>query len=196
MSQANDRISRKGYTLSEMLVVLSVLVTVTALSQPALREALSDSRLRSAAKQVRVELAKTRLKAMKSGVALQFRYKLGQSRFEIAPTSLADGHGRAGARIDRDRQRDETTDPVLESVVEQDLPQGVSFELEDQGDVQAVAAVSEDGWSDPIVFYPNGRTENAHIRLKGEHRAFVEVSLRGLTGVATASKPRHEEELR
>jgi prepilin-type N-terminal cleavage/methylation domain-containing protein len=88
VNQTNDRISRSGYTLSEMLVVLSVLVTVTALSQPALREALRDSRLRSAAKLVRVELAKARLNAMKTGIALQFRYKVGQGRFEVGPKSL------------------------------------------------------------------------------------------------------------
>jgi hypothetical protein len=78
---------------------------------------------------------------------------------------------------------------------EQDLPQGVSFEHDEPEEVQGASAVGEDGWSDPIVFYPNGRTENAHIRLKGEHHAFIEVSLRGLTGVATSGKPRHEEEL-
>jgi prepilin-type N-terminal cleavage/methylation domain-containing protein len=191
----NHRIARNGYTLSEMLVVLSVLVTVTALSQPALREALSDSRLRSAAKQVRVELAKTRLKAMKTGIALQFRYKLGEGRFEVGPNSLDEQAARLGARADRDRLRGEITDPVAQPVVEQDLPQGVSFERDEPEEVQAASAVGEDGWSDPIVFYPNGRTENAHIRLKGEHRSFIEVSLRGLTGVATAGKPRHEEEL-
>jgi hypothetical protein len=175
-----------------MLVVLSVLVTVTALSQPALREALSDSRLRSAAKQVRVELAKARLKAMKTGIALQFRYKVGQGRFEVGPKSLNEVTARP--RVDRDPRRDEIADPAAEAVVEQDLPQGVSFEHDEPEEVERASAVGEDGWSDPIVFYPNGRTENAHIRLKGEHHAFIEVSLRGLTGVATSGKPRHEEE--
>ena len=198
MKQANHQIARGGFTLSEMLFVLSVLVAVTALSQPALREALSDSRLRAAAKQVRVELAKTRLKAMKSGIALQFRYKLGNSRFEIAPNSPAEESDRATAHGDRDRQRAGATNPAADEIVGQDLPQGISFEVDEQAEVQAASAsvVGEDGWSDPIVFYPNGRTENAHIRLKGDHHAFVEVLLRGLTGVATAGKPRHEEELR
>jgi prepilin-type N-terminal cleavage/methylation domain-containing protein len=192
VNQANERITRHGYTLSEMLVVLSVLVTVTALSQPALREALSDSRLRSAAKQVRVELAKARLKAMKTGIALQFRYKLGQGRFEVGPKLLDEVATRP--RADRDPRRGKTSDPAAEAVVEQDLPQGVSFEHDEPEEVQRAPAVGENGWSDPIVFYPNGRTENAHIRLKGEHHAFIEVSLRGLTGVATSGKPRHEEE--
>ncbi|HEV3137153.1 MAG TPA: prepilin-type N-terminal cleavage/methylation domain-containing protein [Pirellulales bacterium] len=192
MTRTIDRNSRSGYTLSEMLVVLSVLVTVTALSQPALREALSDSRLRSAAKQVRVELAKARLKAMKTGIALQFRYKVGQGRFEVGPKSLNEVTARP--RVDRDPRRDEIADPAAEAVVEQDLPQGVSFEHDEPEEVERASAVGEDGWSDPIVFYPNGRTENAHIRLKGEHHAFIEVSLRGLTGVATSGKPRHEEE--
>ncbi len=58
------------------------------------------------------------------------------------------------------------------------------------------AAIDEDGWSQPIVFQPNGRTNNAQIRLRGERDAVVDVSLRGLTGVATSGRPRHNEAIR
>ncbi len=85
----SKRAVRGGYTLSEMLVVLGVLVVVAALAQPALRSALGDSRLRSASRQVAAALAKARLKAMQSGVAHRFRYQVGKSRFEVAPASLA-----------------------------------------------------------------------------------------------------------
>ena len=80
----SDLAARGGFTLSEVLVVLGVIVTVTALAQPALRATLDDSRLRSAARQVRTELAKTRLRAMQSGVAQRFRFQEGKNRFEVA----------------------------------------------------------------------------------------------------------------
>jgi hypothetical protein len=38
------------------------------------------------------------------------------------------------------------------------------------------------GWSSPIVFFPNGRSTNARIRLDGSNGFRVEVALRGLTG--------------
>ncbi len=195
-----DRTSRRGFTLSEMLVVLGLLVAVTAATQPLLRGALCDSRLRSAAKLVRVELAKARLKAMQSGVAQQFRHELGKNRFEIAANVPDDDRGLAGADAGRDRHRTEAATKGSQrepddEVLELSLPEGVSFE-EPADEIGSAVAATEDGWSNPITFYPNGRTESAHFRLKGAGNSYVEVSLRGLTGVATAGKLRHEEELR
>ena len=49
-----------------------------------------------------------------------------------------------------------------------------------------------DGWSDPVIFYPNGRTSSAVIFLRsvpdpGKTDYFSEVSIRGLTGTARIS---------
>lgn len=199
MTYTSDKTSRSGFTLSELLVVLGLLVAVTAATQPLLRGALCDSRLRSAAKLVRVELAKARLKAMQSGVAQQFRHELGKSRFEVASAMPSDDEG-PGADSSRDRQRtasasESSQGDAGEDVLELSLPEGVCFEEPLEEAAESIAA-TEDGWSEPIVFYPNGRTASAHFRLKGAGNAYVEVSLRGLTGVATAGKLRHEEELR
>jgi len=205
---ANSR-HRRGFTLSEMLVVLGILVTVTALAQPALRGALGDSRLRSAAKLVRVELAKARLRAMQSGIAQHFRYQLGKNRFQIVPAVAVETteRGLSGRQASGDnikpatnpRQRAATdasrAGGTAEQLPSQELPEGICFEPA-ANDPLAAPVAGEEGWSDPIVFFPNGRTENAHIRIKGERNAVVDVSLRGLTGVATAGKPRHEEEVR
>lgn len=184
---------RRGYTLSEMLVVLGLLVMVAALAQPALRSALGDSRLRSAARQVRAELAKTRLRAMQSGTAQRFRYQPGAGRFEVAPANY-DAETELTTVSNERRTAEVSAEEKLptpgENVVEQDLPDGVAFEC---GEESEEIAVDEEGWSEPIVFYPNGRTADARIRLRGERNAVVDLSLRGLTGVATASKPRHEE---
>ena len=208
VNSANAR-HRRGFTLSEMLVVLGILVTVTALAQPALRGALGDNRLRSAAKLVRVELAKARLRAMQSGIAQHFRYKLGKNRFQIVPAVAVEAteRNRSGRQTSRDDIRPAgnvrqpiavggaRADGTADELPSQELPDGICFE-QAAGDLLVAPVGAEEGWSVPIVFYPNGRTENAHIRIKGERNAVVDVSLRGLTGVATAGKPRHEEEVR
>jgi len=46
-------------------------------------------------------------------------------------------------------------------------------------------------WSPPVVFYPNGRTTDAQIRLANRAGTRLEVALRGLTGVAKVSSLRH-----
>ncbi len=190
---------RRAYTLSEVLLVLGVIATVAALAQPALRSSLGDSRLRSAARQVRAELAKTRLRAMQSGTAQRFRYQVQQNRFEIAPADIDQREEYSNAPavgIDRSDVAATAANAQLAApvpglnVLVQELPKGVQFEPVEE---MRTAAVDEEGWSDPIVFYPNGRAADATIRLRGERDAIVDVSLRGLTGVATASKPRHEK---
>lgn len=92
MSNRTPRRSSKraGYTLTEMVIVAGVLAALAGLSWPALRGPLNKSRLRNAAKQVRVDLAKTRLKAIQTGVAHQFRYQPGDNQFEIAPLTAED----------------------------------------------------------------------------------------------------------
>jgi len=188
---------RRGFTLSEMLVVLGLLVAVTALSQPVLSGALQDSRLRSAGKMVRTELAKARLKAMKTGVAQRFRHELGKCQFETAPVALGDPRDQTLTSMsEKDGALPEGEKPAPgEETARFSLPTGVSFDdREEEGGSETMS--SEDGWSDPIVFYPNGHTDSAHLRLKGDRNSFVEIALRGLTGAATAGRLHHEEELR
>jgi prepilin-type N-terminal cleavage/methylation domain-containing protein len=52
----------------------------------------------------------------------------------------------------------------------------------------------EEEWSVPIVFYPNGRSSNARIRLTDQGEYYVDVSLRGLTGGARIGKIRRWQE--
>lgn len=47
---------------------------------------------------------------------------------------------------------------------------------------------ADDIWSQPIVFYPNGRTTDATIRLANRAGAHLDVTLRGLTGVAKVGR--------
>ena len=60
----------------------------------------------------------------------------------------------------------------------------------------AVAGVSQiRRWSEPIRFVPSGRTKDHIIRLQGQRRFFVDVSLRGLTAMASYSAPARNIEI-
>ncbi len=52
-------------------------------------------------------------------------------------------------------------------------------------------------WSEPILFLPNGRTEDATIRLSGPRDFYVDLKIRGLTGAISYTAPfriRQEED--
>ena len=68
------------------------------------------------------------------------------------------------------------SDPLQTSLADQPLAEGDSA-----GDRSESLAV-EAPWSDPIWFYPDGRTSNGHWTLVSEEGYEVEVFLRGLTG--------------
>ena len=51
------------------------------------------------------------------------------------------------------------------------------------------------GWSEPILFYPDGSASTATVVLKNEYDRSIELSLRGLTGVITVGEIYSAEEL-
>ena len=165
-----------------MLVVMTMLAALVAVSWPALRGPLDRSRLRSAAKGLRVELAGARLRAIESGTAWQFRFQPGTGRFELAPKSTTDGARQVGLGTSDSRgpSRDETVPSVLAHDV---CFRGPETAETPQVDPQGTVQPSQRQWSGPIVFYPNGRTSNASIRLGGRRSLYVDVTLRGLTGI-------------
>ena len=203
---------RAGYTLTEMLVVAGVVAALAALSWPVLRRPLNKSRLRAAAKQVRIELAKTRLKAIQTGVTHRFRYQPGNNVFEIAPLQTENGaETPAYGWVEDDTSH--AGSPVNsagasspeEQAVHKQLPDGVLFvdpsltaEMSDvdqpRPEPEAVTAVDEPDWSAPIIFHPNGRAKDAHIVLLGQRDFQIGVTLRGLTGVVAIGELQRREE--
>ena len=47
-----------------------------------------------------------------------------------------------------------------------------------------------EAWSEPIYFFPNGRTSNAHFSVCSTDRIgyYIDVTVRGLTGTARLGK--------
>ncbi|MCP5113935.1 MAG: prepilin-type N-terminal cleavage/methylation domain-containing protein, partial [bacterium] len=76
---------RRGFTLVEMLVVLTILGLLVGMSWPSVHRLLSRSRVKEAAKQVRTELGEARLRAIESGTPQVFRFQPGTSFFEVRP---------------------------------------------------------------------------------------------------------------
>jgi hypothetical protein len=196
---------RAGYTLFEMVMVQALLVGMVAASWPALRSPMGKSQLVDAAKQLRVALIKARHKAIETGVAQQFRYQPGSTVYEIVAA------GKAKSSKDELARNNESADPKAEEEAVHELPSEIQFsetvaksEKESDSEVPAVTdsrssagmpwSVGDEEWSSPVVFHPNGRTSNAKIALRGTSNFEIEVSLRGLTGIASIGEAHRVDE--
>jgi prepilin-type N-terminal cleavage/methylation domain-containing protein len=175
---------RRGYTLLELLVVLTVLAALAALSWPTVRRMMDRSDLRSAARELRATLLEARLEAIESGRTGWFRYRPGTGTFETSIAAVVDdGPVRPAAASDFD-QRD-----APRQAREGSLPAGVSFQSPARRQSPAepnpmVDVPDEQGWSEPILLHPNGRTSNARIRLDSRRGYAIELTLRGFLGTA------------
>ena len=192
---------RAGFTLLELLVVLAILGLLFGLTWPSVHRLLSRTRVKEAAKQVRTELGEARLKAIESGMPQVFRFQPGTGAFEIRPKE-EETSGPAVLKSALEQMSDEAvdTEPITgaeivdEQAYEKFLPEGMSFVGQEvakeptEGEEDALVGLSttemveQQNWSEPIVFYPNGRASNARIRVTDGERYAIDVSLRGLTG--------------
>jgi prepilin-type N-terminal cleavage/methylation domain-containing protein len=75
--------SRRGFTLIEVMLTLSLLVIISALAWPQLSKTFSKQRLRKAADIVRTQWCKARVEAMKMGSIRVFRYEIEGNRFRL-----------------------------------------------------------------------------------------------------------------
>lgn len=185
--------SRAGFTLLELLIVLAILAMIMMMSWPAVGGLLAKNELRSAARQVRAVLAKTRLAAMESGTVHQFRFQPGTPRCEVARLAVEE--------LPPPRAPQETgkLGGVSGESDETRLPSGVRWESPDTNAVPLPPTSSDEApdeaWSTPILFFPNGRTSNARLQLGGRRGFRIGLSLRGVTGtVAIGNLQRAEEQ--
>lgn len=211
--QSYRPVSRRGYTLMEMLLVQGVIVAFVAMSWPALKGSLEKNRLLAAARQVRTELVQARLKATETGVAQQFRYQTGDRCYEVTATKpvvnlIAGKKDRTSvASTSAVKSNDDSIDEECDTRIAM-LDEEVSFsdsrmsdENAERGsdvsiardDTTSSSELGEENWSTPVVFLPNGRSSNARVRLAGPRGLHVDVLLRGLTGAVTVGDPMRDE---
>ena len=174
---------RGAFTLLELLLVLSLLVVGLAMSWPVLQGTWDDLRLRKGADQVRTALGKTRLAAVTSGQIHVFRFQLGGDQYGVSTWAGAD------AALDATEDGDASA-PQLHQ-----LPEDVTFiaapglASDDDLSADGIERFEEtDGWSSPIMFYPDGTSTDARLAIAGIDGRYVAVELRGLTGTVRTGK--------
>jgi Tfp pilus assembly protein FimT len=191
----------------ELLLVLAVLVAIGAMVYPALRGPMEDQRLRKAADGIRAQWARARVMAMKTGQIYAFRYQLGNGLYGVEPWE-------AGALEIETSPLAETEAPTMSQSTaaraqfgplgtpDVRLPEGITFftgqtVLDTRG--QEVADGQQnlgraDNTAQSIVFYPDGTSSDATLVLTNQ-RFYVQLQLRGLTGLSRSSDLLVAEEL-
>lgn len=194
-----------GFTLLELLVVLTLLVILLSLAAPSILAPLRSQRLKSAADAICAEFGKARIEAMESGRVQMFRFQKDTGNYMVEPWLRASDTQENNLVGEGDRVAGNSliTQSVEASTRQDTLPEGVVF-MGEQVDIDLRSYETTDGQiaeggstdnSRPILFYPDGTTSDARVVLKSEDGSLKMVKLRGLTGVAKIADVESAEEL-
>jgi type II secretion system protein H len=188
---------RRGFTLMEVVLVLAIMAIVAALTWPALQKPLANRRLHSAADEVRTEWCQARSEAMRSGRTYAFRYEVGGDRFYMQPESgpivPASRSSAATLNLDTSGAKSGTATGAAGQSDTKSLPKGVRFSGEKSVSVTPAAASTPPqdsptgGWSEPVLFYPDGTASDVQLVLICNQTYAVRVMLRGTTATATVA---------
>ncbi len=175
---------RSAYTLIEIVLVLALLVAMSAMVLPELRGPIARQRLVSAAETIRAAWNNARSDATMTGEIHLFRYEPDTGNYAVqrwinADTSSSSGPG-PGSTTASDEQLS--------------LPDEVRFIVGEQFDARADYAAAEMSGADTgsapsVMFYPDGTTSTVELEIANVYDTRVRISLRGMTGVVTTSRP-------
>jgi Tfp pilus assembly protein FimT len=181
---------RRGLTLVEICLVLTLLVVIASFAIPLLGGAVERRSLMSGAGLLQAGWTRARLAAMQSGQTYVVRFEPKGSRFQVLSLDqLALPESQELPQEDPDAEH--STYDILRFFKTR-LPDGVIFghaDVANSNQLTATMGSSGDGpWSAPILFRPDGTTSDASVLLVNEPGQTVRVTLRGLTGTSIASE--------
>jgi len=181
----NRSYRRGAFTLIELILVLGIIVLIFSLAIPLAAKALGTHALRQSADRVRVAMGQARVEAIKSGQVQALFYQLESDWFNVAPfIQFTVQQGLAA------RQANNAANRVPRDFGENQLPSGIVFAgglTSNDGrsaDVFGGAGSRSNSSIQPILFYPDGTSQDARVYLKDGKQNFTSVQLRGLTGIA------------
>lgn len=199
--------SKLAFTLLEVLLAIAILAALSAIALPQIGNMLGDFRIDGAAKQLRADMTRLRVRAMREGRVMILEGMIGGNQLRIRPffqiqdsvealdqtgsqSAMLQGAEQAApvTTVPADQASEEQSDPlelpegvVVESVSVVSAARGMQIE-------QSSISLQGEGWSRPVLFYPDGVTSTGVVILKHETQGRVGIRIRGITGDVTIQK--------
>ncbi|TWT96950.1 hypothetical protein Pla108_27270 [Botrimarina colliarenosi] len=162
-----------GFTLVELMLVLSLVVVLAALAAPSLSGTLARVRLEAAAEAVRTAWADARLEAMRTGQPVVFQCRLGTGEYTLSKLTDATA-ALAGATDTADQEQ-------LANDEHEDLG-AITFTQLSVGD--PLDPLLDPSVAACVVFRPDGAADDAWAIVEAANGQRRQITLRGLTGAA------------
>ena len=188
--------------------------TALSVAWPLLRRPLLQSVSQEAAQQVIVALGQARATAIALGIPVQIRYEPGGQLYQLRAVAGPGATTESDAAAPDVPTMTTATAIPPPGYQDYELPVDVSFaapvrrlgaaRLAVIDTLEHPAAQDTDHrpsppahpitgreipWSAPIHFFPDGRAEQATLSIEGPDAVVIDITLRGLTGTATAGTP-------
>lgn len=207
------RDGRHGVTLLELMLALSLIAVLAAVSWPMIGRSLNNRRLTLAADQLRADLVRARAKAIHTGSVHLLRFRPQTTEYSIQPREslmvggAAGGMGTGGMGTGGFADAPVDVSPGEHYYAQRTLPEGVRFLgadlLVDARAQEALGPLADGNRMDRsneqpeqiLICYPDGATSTARLILVNEEQLCVPIDLRGLTGVVTVGELFLSEEL-
>lgn len=189
---------RRGFTLLEVLLVLSVMAVIIGITWPSVVRYIGEAAIRDAAFSVQTAVAGTRIKAIDTGLTYQFRYEPGGQRFVVIPfdppenidstTSVSTSNPQQqvypllSGEIDDTCQFREADDRMFTQTIAERLPREAFANLPDAHQLETT------GWSPPLLFFADGTAADRTFRIRDDKQRTIDVAIRGLTGTVSTGE--------
>jgi prepilin-type N-terminal cleavage/methylation domain-containing protein len=177
--------TRRAHTLTELLVVLTILGLFAGIALPRVIGSLMRTRLETALGAIRSDLTFARARAVSSGLRHQVLMdtETGELRVEpFRPEQMA-----AADQAQAVDQRPALTDTLPQSV------RVTSWNVSPLGALQGVPTAGQDGAAGgdgaPILFYPEGRSDDAMIVLEDNEGTRRGLRIDGFSGEIRELQP-------
>jgi len=180
--------SRKAFTLIELILVIAIIVMIASLATPMMTRMIGRQALKQGADRVRVEMGRARVEAIRTGDVHALYFLPQGNWFNVARfTQLQQQSGIASRELAQLNNR--TYTGYEENVLPPRIRFAASSTEADSRSIQTFGDVKVDSDSiQPVLFYPDGTSQDATIYIQDDRRNRIAVVLRGLTGSARTVK--------
>ena len=182
------RVSRSdcAFTLVEVLIVLSLLLVILTVSWPSVMRYNQKQQLKQSAMVIQTQLSAARMRAIENSTAFEFSYQRSGRRYSVTPALKTNAIVLPGSMT-------KTVATAFETIVSE-LPSGIVFAEHDgapgRGSDAKWINVNGEDWSVPVVFYPDGTSDQSDLILLDKSGQLISIKIRGLTGMVKVGRLR------